>query len=230
MKAILLAAGLGTRLRPITDTIPKCLVSINGRPLLDIWLGILSNAGVNSFLVNTHYFADQVEKYIKGSLYKNNVLQVYEAQLLGTAGTLIANYNFFNGGDGILLHADNYCKADFSSFLLAHKNRPSDCLMTMMLFKTSTPSSCGIVELDSKGRVIKFHEKVDSPPSDLANGAIYILSAEMLKILVTEMPNVTDFSTQVLPKFLRRIFTWKTDNLFIDIGTPENLLLANTNI
>ena len=65
MRAILLAAGLGTRLRPITDTIPKCLVPINGKPLIDYWLEQLTKAGIEKFLINTHYLHEQVESYIE---------------------------------------------------------------------------------------------------------------------------------------------------------------------
>ena len=67
MRALLLAAGLGTRLRPITDKIPKCLVPIQGRPLLEIWLDKLCEVGVQEFLVNTHYLAAQVEEFISNS-------------------------------------------------------------------------------------------------------------------------------------------------------------------
>jgi mannose-1-phosphate guanylyltransferase len=77
-----------------------------------------------------------------------------------------------------LIHADNYCLADFTAFQQAHYNRPPECLMT---FRTDNPSSCGILELDERGVVIGFHEKVASPPGNLANGAVYILSAELLK-------------------------------------------------
>ena len=72
MKAILLAAGFGTRLRPLTNNIPKCLVPIKGKPLLEIWLDKLSDVGVKDFLINTHYLYDKVESFIKKSKYKNN--------------------------------------------------------------------------------------------------------------------------------------------------------------
>jgi mannose-1-phosphate guanylyltransferase len=227
MKAILLAAGLGTRLRPITNTIPKCLVQIKGKALLEIWLDQLSESGVEAFLINTHYLSDQVEYFISYSKFQNRISLVNEPELLGTAGTLIANLDFFEKKDGLLIHADNYCQADFKSFFEAHKNRPEKCLMTMMTFKTDTPTSCGIVEVDEEGVVIGFHEKVESPPGNLANGAIYILSADLLKLLDLEMQSVKDFSTEVLHKFLGRIYTWETADKFIDIGTPQNLASVN---
>ncbi|MCG2586661.1 nucleotidyltransferase family protein [Massilia sp. TS11] len=225
MKALLLAAGFGTRLRPLTDRLPKCLVPIKGEPLLGIWLRRLRAAGVGPFLVNTHYLHEQVEAYLEG---QPDTTLVYEETLLGTAGTLLANQAFFAGEDGMLIHADNYCLADMAAFVAAHRSRPAHCLMTMMLFRTETPQSCGIVELDQQGVVIGFHEKVANPPGNLANGAVYILSAELLAWLAREHPEVSDFSTEVLHRLVGRIYTWETRATFLDIGTPATYALANS--
>ncbi len=219
MKALLLAAGFGTRLRPLTNTIPKCLVPIKGKPLLQIWLERLSNAGIGPFLINTHYLAEQVNAFVETSDYRPQISLVHEKDLLGTAGTLIANLEFFQGEDGLLIHADNYCMADMAAFVNAHNNRPDGCIMTMMTFRTDTPSTCGIVELDNRGVVIGFHEKVANPPGNLANGAVYILSGELFKLLSNELHNASDFSTEVLHRFLGRIYTYETKETFMDIGT-----------
>ena len=100
MRALLLAAGCGTRLRPLTNTIPKCLVPIKGQALLGIWLDRLTQAGVGPFLVNTHYLSEQVQAYIEASPYREQVTVVHERELLGTAGTVITNTDFFRGEDG----------------------------------------------------------------------------------------------------------------------------------
>ena len=227
MRALLLAAGLGTRLRPITDTTPKCLVPISGTPLLQIWLERLTAANVERLLINTHYLADQVENFLEGSRFREKVQLVHERDLLGTAGTLIKNLDFFKGEDGLLIHADNYCLADFSAFQLAHLNRPLGCLMTMMTFRTDDPSSCGIVELDDRGVVVGFHEKVDNPPGNLANGAVYILSADLLEKMGTDLNYISDFSTEVLHRFKGHIFSHETADVFLDVGTPERYEKAN---
>lgn len=227
MRAILLAAGLGTRLRPLTNTIPKCLVPIKGQALLDIWLERLTRAGIGPFFINTHYLAEQVQAFVAASSYRDQVTLAYEKELQGTAGTLIANLHFFEGQDGLLIHADNYCLADFSAFLKAHHQRPPGCVMTMMTFRTETPTNCGVVELDGRGVMVGFHEKVVNPPGNLANGAVYLLSAELLNILNTELRDVTDFSTEVLQKLTGQVFTYQTQEFFIDIGTPEAYRRAN---
>jgi len=227
MRALLLAAGLGTRLRPVTNTIPKCLVPIKGVPLLEIWLKRLREAGIKELLVNTHYLADQVEDFIANSQYKDFVKIVNETCLLGTAGTLMANLEFFQGEDGMLIHADNYCMADLVAFQKAHMNRPKECLLTMMTFNTDTPSSCGIVQTDQRGVVISFHEKVPNPPGNLANGAIYILSVKLFKILGEEFGEKSSFSEEVLPELMGRIYTYKTNEVFIDIGSPSAYIEVN---
>jgi mannose-1-phosphate guanylyltransferase len=226
MRALLLSAGLGTRLRPITYTVPKCLVPIQGKPLLGIWLERLTQSGIGPFLINTHYLAGQVEVFIKSNPYCQSVKLVYEKHLRGTAGTLIENLDFFEGEDGMLIHADNYCLADLTAFQKAHHDRPPECLMTMMTFITDSPSTCGIVELDERGVVVGFHEKIAQPPGNLANGAIYILSREFLKILGTDFDTAKDFSNEILSRFIGRIFSYQTSEVFLDIGTPEAYAIA----
>lgn len=228
MRAILLSAGFGTRLKPMTNNIPKCLVPIKDQPLLDIWLEQLDAAGIGPFLINTHYLSGIVNKYISSSRYADSIYTIYESELLGTAGTLLKNIGFYENDDGMLIHADNYCLANFNEFISAHQRRPANCLMTMMTFKTATPSSCGIVELDENNIVVGFHEKVESPPGNLANGAIYILSAELLNLVKTEHASAKEFSTEILPHYLGRIYTYHTDKTFMDIGTPEAYALANS--
>jgi mannose-1-phosphate guanylyltransferase len=222
MKAILLAGGFGTRLRPITDTIPKCLVPIKGKPLLQIWMERLTSSGIKSFLVNTHYLSEQVDLFIKNSAFANQVTISYEPVLLGTAGTLAANYGFFEGEDGLLIHADNYCLADFSEFIEIHNNRPQECMMTMMAFRTDSPSSCGILEVDERGILKGFHEKIANPPGNLANGAIYILSKELLR-RIPDM-KVSDFSTGIIPEYLGKIFVCETKKTLADIGNVQTYL------
>jgi mannose-1-phosphate guanylyltransferase len=227
MRAILLAAGLGTRLRPLTDATPKCLMRINGVPLLGIWMERLIHSGVSPLLVNTHHLSDQVNEFVDKSEYRGQVKLVHEPSLLGTAGTLMENLDFFRGEDGMLIHADNYCMADLNLFIQAHLQRPPSCLMTMMTFRTNAPSDCGIVEIDERSVVIGFHEKVETPPSNLANGALYILSATLINHLKFLSTIPKDFSTEVVCKLIGRIYTYETSEVFIDIGTPASYSLAN---
>ena len=121
LRAILLAAGFGTRLRPLTLSIPKCLVNINSKPLLGLWIDKLMKLGCESVAINTHYLSDKVSSYLYENHSDNHVIQtIYEPELLGTAGTLLANMAFFAGSTGILIHADNLMLDDLEGLLDAH--------------------------------------------------------------------------------------------------------------
>ena len=226
MKALLLAAGFGTRLRPLTESIPKCLVPIAGRPLLGLWLENLMRADIDASLVNTHYLQEQVVSYLDASQYRNRVVVSYEKELRGTAGTLLANLDFFGQDDVLLIHADIYCEAELRDFVCAHNRRPAGCLMSMMTFRTQEPSTCGIVELDEHNVVVGFHEKSSTPPGNLASGAVYLLTNELLMRLKSDFPTVKDFSTEVIHHFLGHIYSHEVFDAFLDVGTPENYLRA----
>ena len=227
IRCLLLAAGLGTRLRPITYNIPKCLVKINGRTIIEWWLEHLESIDCESVIINTHYYSEKVSELLNGcNNYSVKIVEKYEKELLGTAGTLLANAKFFSGKIGIIIHADNATDTNLANLIKAHHNRPKHCLMTMMTFTTNTPESCGIVEIDSEGVVQRMHEKVKSPPGNRANGAIYVFEEELLEIIKESNEGFKDISTQVLPMVMGRIYTYHTRRNFIDIGTPESLSKA----
>lgn len=231
MKALLLCAGEGTRLRPVTNYLPKPLVPINGKPLLDYWLENLTNAGVKEFLINTHYKYEEMKHYVQKSPYKDMITLVYEEELLNTAGPIKQNKSFFDKDQPFMLvHADNLSFCDFNSFIKAHENKPKDCAMTMMLFKTDTPHTCGIVELDDRSVVQKFYEKVSNPPSNLANGAVYICDYGVLEYIKKLEKKDVDFSLDVIPNFMGKINTFLNDVYHRDIGNIESYALAQVEI
>ena len=161
IRCLLLAAGLGTRLRPITDHQPKCLVEVGGRPILEWWLDKVETIQCEKAIVNTHYHAEQVSQFLRSRTPQQmQIVERYEQKLLGTAGTLLANADFFEGSTGVLIHADNATNTELSQLIEAHQSRPEHCLLTMLTFETDTPQRCGIVEADSEGVVHSFHEKV----------------------------------------------------------------------
>lgn len=222
MRALLLAAGLGTRLRPLTNHVPKCLIPIHGRPLLDYWLELLVGNGIVEILVNTHYFAELVNEYVARSTWAKNVTVVFEESLLGTGGTVLANRDFFRNEPLLVAHADNLTIFDPAAFLKAHENRPVGTEITMMVFETPVPESCGIVELDRHGVVQAFHEKVKSPPANLANAAVYILEPSVIGFMQGLGKSVIDLSTEVIPHFLGRISTFRNARYHRDIGTVQS--------
>ena len=107
MKALLLAAGLGTRLKPITGVVPKCLVPINGKPLLEYWIDSLVTANIKKILINTHYKKELVEEFVRQNKHCKYITTVHEPKLLATGGTLYKNREFFQNDDVLMAHADN---------------------------------------------------------------------------------------------------------------------------
>ncbi len=229
IRALLLAGGFGTRLRPITNKIPKCLVNIKNEPLLGRWLRHLESIECEKVIINTHYLAEQVnaflDKYQQDNL-EMSVIRDHEIELKGTAGTLMANLDYFDSCTGLLIHADNVTSNVLESLLEAHRDRQEGCLVTMLTFEADNPSQCGIVEVDKYGVVQAFYEKVKNPPGNRANGAIYVFERDFIDFLRTSGGEYQDFSTEVLPLLVKRIQTWHTDMPYMDIGTPEALAKA----
>jgi mannose-1-phosphate guanylyltransferase len=227
LRALLLAAGLGTRLRPLTNNVPKCLVPIHGRPLLDYWLETLLGHGVEEVLINTHYMAPMVQQFLKLSVWNAKIKVVHEEQLLGTGGTVLRNRAFFREQRFLVAHADNLTIFDVEDFAQSHDARPEGTDLTMMTFEADDPKSCGIVTLDTQGVVQAFHEKVNNPPGKLANAAVYMIEPPVLDMMASLSKTQIDFSTEVIPHFMGRIFSYCNTTYHRDIGTMESWSEAN---
>jgi len=227
MRAILLSAGYGTRLAPLTNHTPKCLVPIKGYPLLGYWLDLLLPQHIEKVLINTHYLPDLVDDYLRDHKYASLVETAYEEKLLGTAGTILSNKDFLDKSDFFVAHADNLTKFNFKDFIDAHNRRLDFVEITMMTFDSDVPSSCGIVVENPDGIVLQFFEKVENPPSRRANAAVYIMSRNVLDFIGTINKDVIDISVDIIPNFLGKIQTFHNNQYHRDIGTPESLALAN---
>lgn len=220
MKALLLAAGLGSRLKPLTDTIPKCLVPIDGKPLLEYWLAFLTHNNINDIYINLHYHAQSVRDYIEQSPFKDKVTLIEETELLGTGGTLKNNADFLTDDTFFLAHADNLCLTDFGAFIQAHHNRPPQTALTMMTFTPEDPRTCGVVELNNQNIVTAFHEKVENPPTTLANGAVFIMEPEIAQFAKDHDKDHFEISLDIIPAFKGRILAWHNHHYHLDIGIP----------
>ncbi len=221
-RAIILAGGLGTRLRPLTDAMPKCLVPIAGRPLLDYWVDRLAAAGVRRARVNNHAHADQVRAYV-GAVTASGRLELaesYEPALLGSAGTIAANADLADGADVVVIvYADNFSDVDLGRMLAFHRSH--DDPFTMLLFRAPNPSACGIAELDGSGRVVSFVEKPAEPRGDLANGGVYVVDAAAYREIASM--HAFDLGFEVLPRFVGRMRGWPWGGYHLDVGTVEAL-------
>jgi mannose-1-phosphate guanylyltransferase len=216
VKAFLLAAGVGSRLRPITDTTPKCMLAFDGRPLLDIWLDAFDRAGVEEVLVNLHHLPDAVRRHIAARTAPPAVRAFFEPELLGSAGTLLANRPWVDGEELFLAcNADNLTDFDVRSLIDAH--REHGAIATLTVFHSERPSAGGVVELDSDGRVIGFVEKPTEPVSDLTNAGMYAFHPSVLDEIDGTPPR--DIGYDLLPRLVGRARAVLVEGYFRDIGT-----------
>lgn len=229
MRAFLLAGGFGTRLRPLTNSLPKCLVPVAGKPLLDYWLEqLVEQAGCEKILINTHYLHQHVEQHIEQSQYYPYVELVHEKELLGTLGSVRANKGFLQADDFILAHADNLCVTDWQAFLGAFSQRATNSLMTMMLFHTDNPASCGMVDMDEAGMLSGYTEKPQGYwQGTLANAAVFVISKSTIDTIMALPEEANDFCRDFLPEQVGKANVFVNDQILIDIGTPQTLQKAN---
>lgn len=227
MKAFLLAAGLGTRLRPLTDHTPKCLVPIGDMPLMGLWLTRLYACGVRDVLINTHHLAEKVVAFLETWPEKRLRIETrHEPKLLGSAGTLLENESFVKNEDTFLIvYADNLCNYDLTRLAAAHgENQKRGAQLTMALFEAPNPSACGIATLNDEGRITDFQEKPPSPTSSLANAGIYAAGPEFLPVLKRHQCGPPyDLGLHVLPHMKETLFGLPMAGYLRDIGTPEAL-------
>ena len=222
MKAFLLAAGLGTRLRPLTYTIPKCLVPIQGRPLLAWWMDLFEKYHVSEVLINTNYLPDPVREFINdyNRAQKNvKLVESYEKELLGSGGTVLDNCRFVeNEEEFFICYADNLTNVDLASMMSFHKKNKA--LLTMGLFHTNNPKACGIAECDTEGKIQAFVEKPEQPKGNLANAGIYIANKEIYDYIPHR--SFVDFGKDVLPELVGKMYGYPIKEFLLDVGTWPN--------
>lgn len=227
MKAILLAAGLGTRLRPITRDKPKCLVTIGGRPLLEYWLNAFRKHGFRDILINVHHLAEQVVDFLAAQDSALNITIFHEPELLGSAGTVLANKQWLAGEEKFLIaYADNLTNVNLRSMIDFHaRQRP---VATIGLFETDKPEECGVVEMDANGTILSFVEKSANPPSRLANAGVYVGTPALLDWIPDKRP--ADFGFDVFPKMSGLLKGYVIHDYFQDVGDPDRYWRAQQDV
>lgn len=233
VRALVMAAGLGTRLRPLTDTVPKCLVPVAGRPLLDYWVERLAKAGITEAVINTHHLPECVRAYLATINAPGGVpggfrlAESYEPTLLGSAGTITANRGLAEGAsEVVIVYSDNLSGADLGAMLAFHRSHPDP--FTMLVFRTAEPRRCGIAECDAERRIVGFVEKPAEFRGNLANGGIYIVDPDAFRE-IADM-GAFDIGFDVIPRFVGRMRAWEWAGYHLDIGTHEALAQAERDI
>ncbi len=230
MKAFLLAAGKGTRLKPYTSVIPKCLIPIHGKPLLEIWIDLLERCGVSEILINTHHHADKVEHFLKriNPKVKPDITTLYEKELLGSGGTIWANSEVvINEKSFLIIYADNLTTIDIGRMIRQHEYYNAlGGILTMGLIHAPVPQECGIVTLDNNQKIVSFIEKPDNPTSDLANGGIYVVAPEIFSFFpdncIKQTDSICDLAFHLFPQLVGKMYGYEIKEYLRDIGTIES--------
>ena len=225
MKAIVLAAGMGTRIRSRIGPVPKVMAPIHGHPLLEITLELLRTHGVSEVHINLYYLPEVVTRYFgDGSQFGVRIVYHLEDRLWGTAGS-VARMASECDGAFFVLYGDVLTDLDLASMLVAHRAQSAEA--TVALYRVSNPSECGIVELDDKNSIIGFHEKpsLDEVRSNLANAGVYVLNPSVLDLVPPQ--TFCDFGLHFFPRLLaeeKQILGYPVPKgtFLLDIGTPAN--------
>lgn len=219
MKAFLLAAGHGTRMRPLTDSVPKCLLPIRGVPILRIWLDLCQRYGIDEVLINVHAHADSVREFLSQNRNHVKVCVSEEPILLGSAGTLLANRQWL-GSDSLfwVFYSDVLTNTNLRRVLNVHKRFSP--VATLGVCEVRDPKRCGVVTVDRENIVREFVEKPQRPSGNLAFSGIMLSESALLDLIPNEVP--ADIGFHVLPKLVGRMAACRISDYLLDIGTPEN--------
>ena len=227
-KAMILAAGKGTRLRPLTNRMPKAMVPVDGRPLLEYTIELLREHGVRDIAVNLHAHADAItEHFGDGSRFGVSLTYSFEPQLLGTAGAVKNLGEFFKDGPFYVVYGDVLTRLDLRSLLEHH--RGCGAMATIALHQPEDVSRCGVVKQDEHGWITSFIEKpaVGSTADVWANAGIYVVEPALLQRMRAEAPQ--DFGRDVFPELVGNgggLAGFRSDAVFWDVGSAERLSLA----
>jgi mannose-1-phosphate guanylyltransferase len=225
LKAFLLAAGHGTRLRPLTDKTPKCLLPIRGVPMLQIWLETCSHFGIDEVLVNIHAHAGAVHEFLRRHPQGSKVRVVEEKELLGSAGTLLKNRDWVASEDFFwVFYADVLNQVDFSAMLGMHQaRRPA---ATIGAYRVPDPRRCGILDVVEDGTVVDFVEKPFRPSGNLAFSGLLLGTQSLLDAIPLKQP--ADLGFDVLPRLVGKMLAFPISTYLLDIGTMENYEIAQS--
>ncbi|MDT8445843.1 MAG: nucleotidyltransferase family protein [bacterium] len=222
-KAMILAAGLGTRLRPLTDHLPKPMVTVQDKPVLQHSIELCRQHGINQIAINLSHLPDVITDYFgDGSSFGVQLQFSMETELQGTAGALRPFLSFFDQ-TFVVIYGDVLSHTDLSRMLAFHQEKGG--VATIGLYRVPNPQECGLVDLDSEGRVTRFVEKppIDEVFTDLANAGIYVLEPEVLDFVGS---GFSDFGKDVFPALLeqaREMYGYPISEYLIDIGSLEKL-------
>ncbi|WP_409251362.1 sugar phosphate nucleotidyltransferase [Bacillus sp. SCS-153A] len=227
MKAVILAGGKGTRLKPYTLSVPKPMVTIMNKPILEYNIALLKENGITSIMITTCYKAEKISEYFgDGSKFGVNITYFQEDLPLGTAGGVFESSSYLDE-TFVVISGDAFTSLSLQDAIQFHQKKGSP--LTIVGKEMENPIGYGVCKIDAEGKLIEFAEKPESREfnSNLINTGIYVIQPDLLKKYRFE--GSTDFSRDVFPRMIRErdsIYVFETEDYWRDIGNPEQYKLA----
>lgn len=225
MKAIIIAGGLGTRLRPLTEKVPKPMLDYKGKPLLEHLIEELKRNGILEIILCTGYFSEKIEQYFgDGSKFGLKILYSKEESELGTGGALKLASKFLKEDETFLVvYGDLYLKMDLKNFIKFHKQKNSEGTLT--IHQTDHPHDSDLVKVDHDGKITDFFLKNtsrnDKDAGNLGNAGVYCFNSSILNFFPDGRCGL---DKDVLPRALlkgAKLYGYITNERILDIGTHD---------
>jgi mannose-1-phosphate guanylyltransferase/mannose-1-phosphate guanylyltransferase/phosphomannomutase len=232
MKAMVMAAGLGTRLRPLTYEVPKPMVPVVNRPIMEHILRLLPRNGFGDVVANLHWFPDTIrDRFGDGSDLGIDLTYSYEEELMGTAGGVRNVSSFFGDDPFLVMAADALTDIDLAGLVAAHNEKEG--IATLAVTQVPNVSEFGVVITDADGRIQGFQEKPDPAEalSDLASCMIYILEPEIFDYFPDK--HAVDFALEVFPALLENdvpFHVHRIDSYWNDVGSLPEYIQGNLDV
>ena len=228
MKAVIMAGGEGTRLRPLTTEHPKPMVPIVNKPVMAHILDLLHRNGINDVVIALHYLPDAVRGYFGSENGEMHIEYSVEEHSLGTAGSVRLTSRFLQPEPFLVVSGDALTDFDLTRAVEFHKER--NAIVTVLLYRVPVPLDYGVVVTDEDGRIVRFQEKPgwENLLSDTVNTGIYVLSPEVLESVPED--EVSDFSNDIFPKLLAGgvpMYGYVAEGYWCDIGDLREYYRAN---
>ena len=232
-QAMILAAGEGIRLRPLTLETPKVLLPVGGVPLIEHTLIWLKNYGISEVAINLHHMGEKIKEFLgDGSRFEMKVSYSPEETLLGTAGGVKRMEHFFKS-TFVVVYGD--VLTDFNLTDMIQFHRKKEAMATLAVLEIPNPWAVGVVEINEQGRVLSFVEKppCGSEAGNLASGGVYILEREILDYIPGGV--FSDFAYDIFPQLIEPSFpiygyALKPEDYLTDIGTIDKYQKANEDV
>ena len=231
MKALFLAGGMGTRLKPLTDEIPKSMVPIMNRPLLERSMENLRKCGINQIVISTCHKSEYIEDYFgNGSKFGLKIEYIREDVPLGTGGAIKKTGHLYDG-TFLVFNADIICSMDFMALVKLHKSKSA--AVTIAVTEVKNPTAYGVIEYDKNGYAVSFTEKpeADKSKSNFINAGVYVFEPEVLSEIPEGRP--VSVERETFPALLQKghkVAIFNGCKYWMDIGTPENYLQTHVDI